>query len=305
MRAAMLLVLGCLTSAPAFAGIWSNLWRTPDQQGEALLEAGHPARAAARFADPRLKAYADLEADRYAQAAKLLARFKDVTSEYNRGNALTRGGHLRAALAAYDAALRQEPGDRDIRHNRNLVARMLRRPAPKPPAKGGAQGQSQQTPGGGRSQSRNPNRNHSQGQNGHPGGTGSGASHAGQPAGQLATQATPQPTSGRGSSTRSAAQARGDAALAATLARRQRHAGDHASDARPATASRSAVAGSPDTRPGPGIVGGGAYAPGPKPVSEKTLALEQWLRQIPNNPAGLLRRKFLIEYMMRHPGDKP
>lgn len=40
-------------------------------------------------------------------------------------------------------------------------------------------------------------------------------------------------------------------------------------------------------------------------MSEKRLALEQWLRQIPDNPAGLLRRKFLIEYMMRHRGENP
>ena len=305
MRAAMLLMLGCLASAPALAGIWSNLWRTPDQQGEALLEAGHPARAAARFSDPRLKAYADLEADRYDQAAKLLARFKDVTSEYNRGNALARSGHLRAALAAYDAALRQAPGDQDIRHNRNLVARMLRHPGPKRPAKGGEPGKSRKTQGGGRSQNRKRNRNHGEGRRRHPGGASGGASRGGSPAGQSATRTAPQQTSGRGSRTRSPGQARRDAARAAALARRQRHAGANASGARPATASGSAVAGASGTRHGPGRVGGSAYAPKSKPVSEKTLALEKWLRQIPNNPAGLLRRKFLIEYMMRHPGDKP
>lgn len=27
--------------------------------------------------------------------------------------------------------------------------------------------------------------------------------------------------------------------------------------------------------------------------------LDQWLRQIPDSPAGLLRRQFLIEHMMR------
>ncbi len=315
MRAAMLFVLGCLASAPAFAGIWSNLWRTPDQQGEALLEAGHPARAAARFSDPRLKAYADLEADRYAQAAKLLARFKDVTSEYNRGNALAHSGHLRAALAAYDAALRQAPGDQDIRHNRNVVARRLRHRTAKPPAKSGTRGKSRRPSGGGQSQNQNQspgqsqnrkrNRNHGQGKKIYPDGASGGASRSGSPADQSATRTAPQQTSGRGSRTRSPGRARRDAVRAAALARRQRHAGANASGARPATASGSAVAGVSGTRHRPGRVGGSADAPKSKPVSEKTLALEQWLRQIPNNPAGLLRRKFLIEYMMRHPGDKP
>ncbi len=136
MRAVAWLVLGCLASAPAFAGTWSSLWHTPDQQGEALLAAGHPARAAARFTNPRLKAYADLRAGHYRQAAKLLAPFKDPISEYNRGNALAHTGHLHAALAAYDAALKQAPHDRDIRHNRDLVARMLARQPPRSPPRG-------------------------------------------------------------------------------------------------------------------------------------------------------------------------
>ncbi len=29
------------------------------------------------------------------------------------------------------------------------------------------------------------------------------------------------------------------------------------------------------------------------------MALDQWLRQIPDSPAGLLQRKFLIEHMIR------
>ncbi len=35
------------------------------------------------------------------------------------------------------------------------------------------------------------------------------------------------------------------------------------------------------------------------PISEQQLAQEQWLRSIPDDPGGLLRRKFMIEYMMR------
>ncbi|MEE9357790.1 MAG: hypothetical protein V3U62_05665, partial [Sedimenticolaceae bacterium] len=32
---------------------------------------------------------------------------------------------------------------------------------------------------------------------------------------------------------------------------------------------------------------------------EKELALEQWLRQIPDDPSGLLRRKFMLEHLLR------
>jgi len=42
------------------------------------------------------------------------------------------------------------------------------------------------------------------------------------------------------------------------------------------------------------------------PMSEQELALEQWLRQVPDDPAGLLRRKFMIEHLYRQQGkDTP
>lgn len=330
MRAAAMLILGCLVSTSAFAGMWSNLWRTPDQQGEALLAAGRPAQAAARFTSPRRKAYADLEADHYAQAARLLAPFKGPTSEYNRGNALAHLGHLHAALADYDAALKQAPHDRDIRHNRNLLERILAHRPPNPPAPkhGGA---------GARQGQRGSRQRAGQGKSKRNGQRGSGQQGAGQH--QRAKQArnSPQNTPRHGKPTTpsgaqqggqrspSAARANGhdngqhagsarqraalahprghspgrarrDAAAAAAIARRQRRESRYGSAGKPAQlgphkGARSLLghSGAERTRP-------------PKPVSEKTLALDQWLRQIPNNPAGLLRRKFLIEYMLRHPG---
>jgi hypothetical protein len=36
-----------------------------------------------------------------------------------------------------------------------------------------------------------------------------------------------------------------------------------------------------------------------KKESEQQLALDQWLRWIPDDPAGLLRRKFMIEHMLK------
>ena len=345
MRAAPLLVLGCLVSAPALAGVWSNLWRTPDQQGQALLAAGRPAQAAARFTSARRKAYADLEAGRYAPAARLLAPLKDATSEYNRGNALAHLGHLRAALAAYDAALKQAPHDRDIRHNRDLIKRILahRPPRPRAPKQGGA-GQQQNQGGshGARSAQHSGQQGsaHSKGNSGRGGGEqGAGqGQHAGQghnPGhrsarnGKAAARAgahrqgqgshaaaragersggnrTPQgsasatrPGAAAHPGARSPGQARRDAALAAAIARRQRREGPGGTANGAQRRGPHAAAGNLLSR------AGGERTPPAKPVSEKTLALDQWLRQIPNDPAGLLRRKFLIEFMQRHPGANP
>ena len=306
------MVLGCLASAPAVAGVWSNLWHTPDQQGEALLAAGRPAQAAAHFTSRRLKAYADLLAGRYAPAAQLLQPLKDPTSEYNLGNALAHLGRLHAALAAYDAALKQRPHERDIRHNRNLVARALAQPPPQqsatpphPPGSPSPSGQRNGGPQGGRAgQGKHPNRSrrqqgaaqdHATAQNSRgaqPGTAHPNASHGGH------TRAAAHPASATGLAPHSPGQTRRNAERAAALARAQQR-----QSAGPTAAGR--VRHGPHGADHALLAHGARSAPPPKPPSEQTLALKQWLRQIPNDPAGLLRRKFLIEYLLRHPGANP
>jgi Ca-activated chloride channel homolog len=87
---------------------------------------------AATANDARWQAVAAYRAGDYARAAARLAEFADADSLYNRGNALARLGRLQEALAAYDAALAQRPGDPDVRHNRDLVASLLKSPPPPP-----------------------------------------------------------------------------------------------------------------------------------------------------------------------------
>jgi Ca-activated chloride channel family protein len=325
-----------LMSETALAGgaatTWSDLWRTPDQQGQALLEAGQPAQAAARFHDPRRRAYADLEAGRYPEAASLLAPFTDAESEYNRGNALARSGQLQAALAAYDAALKQAPADKDIRHNRDLVERALRhQPQSSQSSPGnrgqgghgtGSSGQQPRQSGGGRqsgSGSRQSSgasqRSGAQGPQSAGGGqtaaNGSQAA-AGHPGDSGQQPGSPQASNGRGSgsSKDSPGQARRDAAFAAAVARAQQQQGGKGNSSQPQASPRSVAAkpGSQGAQQGRGandLLAGGARTPKQKPESERQLALEQWLRQIPDSPAGLLRRKFLIEHMMKQDDGGP
>ena len=303
---------------PALAGeasaVWSDLWRTPNQQGQALLDAGKPAEAAARFDDPRRRAYADIEAGAYPQAAKLLAPFTDPQSEYNRGNALAESGQLPAALASYNAALKQAPGDKDIRHNRDVVERALRqqRQSGQSSSGKGRQGSSgrQQSRGGqgkgagsqhsgpAGSRSAGGARSASNGPNGSQGGAGR-SGNSGQQA------ASPQASGGQGSSARdSRAQAERDAAFAAGLEHRQQPQGKGGSTSGQQGSQQN---GSSDMgRKGAGKapaggqrVAGGTESPRQKPETEQQLALDQWLRQIPDSPAGLLRRKFLIQHMMK------
>jgi Ca-activated chloride channel family protein len=315
----------CLASSTVLASnVWTDLWRTPDQQGQALLDAGDPASAAARFHDPRRRAYADLQSGNYREAAKLLEPYTDAESEYNRGNALAKTGQLQAALAVYDAALKQAPADKDIRHNRDLVERALRQQHPSlqsSPGNGkqggrssgsarqgqqagqsaaGQQGGRASPQSGGASQ---PGKNAQSGDRGpQAGGQGSQSGGSGAPSpapGQLASN-------GSGSTNEAAGQARSDAAEAAALARQQQSAQHGQMDNASQTPGSNRNGPPESTQTGArkgsdaqGLVAGGAQTPKQKPETERQLALDQWLRQIPDSPAGLLQRKFLIEHMLK------
>jgi Ca-activated chloride channel homolog len=321
-----------LTSRPALAGAaataWEDLWRTPDQQGQALLDAGKAAQAAARFHDPRRRAYAELQAGGYQQAAQLLAPFSDARSEYNRGNALADSGQLQAALMAYDAALKQDPSDRDARHNRDLVERALRKQRQSAPSSSsgnrgragqggqrtGASGQQQRQGANGRHGGSGSQQSGARGSQS-PGGGGGTASNGSQAAGHAGNSGqktgAPQATGANGAGSRdSAGQARRDAAFAAALARQHKPggAGDNSPSPGAQQGGRSGPGSNGAGQPhGTGdLVAGGTRTPQQKPETEQQLALDQWLRQIPDSPAGLLRRKFLIERMMRQQaGDDP
>ncbi len=47
-----------------------------------------------------------------------------------------------------------------------------------------------------------------------------------------------------------------------------------------------------------------ATAPARGPRSEQDLALQQWLQQVPDDPAGLLRRKFMLDHLRRQRGGQ-
>lgn len=114
------------TNAPT-ASLWSRMWRTPDQRGQALLRQGDAAGAAQEFVDPQRKGHASLQAHDYAGASKTLSGVDTAEAHYNRGNALAHTGDLQGAIDAYDAALKLNPQHTDARHNRDVVAAALKK----------------------------------------------------------------------------------------------------------------------------------------------------------------------------------
>ena len=88
------------TNAPT-ASLWSRMWRTPDQRGQALLRQGDAAGAAQEFVDPQRKGHASHQAHDYAGASKTLSGVDTAEAHYNRGNALAHTGDLQGSFSIY------------------------------------------------------------------------------------------------------------------------------------------------------------------------------------------------------------
>jgi Ca-activated chloride channel family protein len=312
---------------PAHASeFWSGLWRNADQQGEALLQRGDASNAAKVYADPHRKAYAKIKAGDYQGAAKDLGELHDSDADYNRGNALAHAGDLQGALDAYDAALKSDPNNQDAKHNRELVANALKQQPPQQQKSGDNKSQDEKKDGqqGKNSSDQNrqdgPGKQDEKNKQGEQSGKGNKSEKGQDSKKQEKTEdknkqdqqgkegQKPQdgksengkPENGKQSGQdKNSQQAKTGQADNKVGQDQQGAAKDDAEQAR-RDAEASLAKPAADGKHGAGDEANASAAmPGTPPKSEKQIAQEQWLRSIPEDPGGLLRRKFMIEHMMR------
>jgi Ca-activated chloride channel homolog len=252
----LLFVLPLPQDAMAFG--WQDLWRNKDQQGQRQLEAGNAADAAALFADPSWRAVASYRAGDYGGSAAGFADGEDVESLYNRGNALARLGQFESAIEAYEQALEIDPDMEDAIYNRDLLKDIVKQQQDSQQDQQG--GQQSENEGGGAQQSESDSQSEQQGEEGSAGDTGS-ESQDGE------------------SSVRDEEMSQEDLeAMQQELERAAQEAEQQQGEAESEQSMSQ------------------AEAEQMRRMQEQQQAMEQWLRRIPNDPGGLLRRKFQYQY---------
>jgi len=104
---------------------WQDLWQTRDQQAQQAYHKKDYAKAAEQFENPDWKAAAHYKAGEYDKALESLKISKSESSAYNLGNALAKAGQLEEAVKAYEKALAVNPNDADAKHNKEIVEKEL------------------------------------------------------------------------------------------------------------------------------------------------------------------------------------
>ncbi len=132
MKLRLLITIAFLTQAPSAMAIdWADLWLTPDQQGQRLMDQGEYQQAAGKFTTPESIGAALFMAGDFESAASILGRSPSAEANYNRGNAHIMLGDYEAAIEAYQSALSKRPGWIDAEQNLQIAT--LRKQALAPP----------------------------------------------------------------------------------------------------------------------------------------------------------------------------
>ncbi len=116
---------------PASAFEWADLWFTPDQQGQRLVNEGEYQQAAGKFTTPESIGAALFLAGDFEKAASVFGRSASAEAHYNRGNANIMLGNYDAAIDAYHSALSKRPDWPEA--GQNLQIATLRKQAMAPP----------------------------------------------------------------------------------------------------------------------------------------------------------------------------
>jgi Ca-activated chloride channel family protein len=252
-----------LPAPEAHALTWTDLWQRRDRQGQEAFENRDHRRASELFDDPQWLAAAQYRAGAFADSAITLQALDTTEAHYNRGNALARAGDLGGAIEAYSRALELDPGHEDARYNRDLLMQQA------------AESQSQ-------SQQGEPGEETEKGEQPDQSQQSQSSDESQVPESQVPRQGS-SPSVTQGEAGESPERDDGERAQAAQQEERGQ---------------------SPPAEPAAAAEAGGEQARGEQPVPSPAdleewaseQAAEQWLRRIPEDPGGLLRRKFRYQY---------
>ena len=286
----LLLPLVLLAPAPsANAASFLDLWQRPDQQAANALAQGDAKQAASVARSPEWRASAAYRAEDYEAAATEYAGVAGADGAYNRGNALARLGRYDDAIAAYDEALRLQPEMADALANRQAVQEFLKQQQESPPQQG--QDSSRDTDGEKSPSDKQTGQPQEQGSKGEAGQQGEPQSpDAGDEPSQAGDDKSQDGNPLSDSSDKQQAQ---DAAADA-------QAQDGNPDEQQQQALSQAIDKALEQAPQAGAPEGKAAAAQEDDATrEEQQALEHWLRRVPDDPGGLLRRKFQLEYQRR------
>ncbi len=266
-----LLCIGLLLLLPlpknSYAFEWQDLWQNKDQQAQQAYKNNQFEQAANLFKNPDWKAAAHYKAGEYDKALDSLKVNQTALSAYNQGNALAQSGQLEEAVKAYEKALTLNPDDADAKYNKALVEKELEKQKQEQKPQDKKQDDKQQQS----KENSDPKKADDKSEKSEE---------------QKAAEQKPEQSDEKKSE-----QQKADEQKAEEDKEQQKKQEEKKPDTEQAKQAEQKKDESKE-QPKP-------TAADAKPSDEEQQANEQWLKRIPDDPAGLLKRKFKYQYGQR------
>ncbi|WP_342347379.1 VWA domain-containing protein [uncultured Nitrospira sp.] len=273
-----------------------NLWIRSDQQGIKALERDAPEEAAALFQDPGWKGIAHYRAGKYQEAEEAFSIVDTPEGHYNRGNALANLGRYEEALASYQSALTKQPDHADAQHNLEIIKQLLEKPS----SAEQAGDQSQQSDASSAKQKNDGNETGGEGKNSEQ------ASYSTQEQSESDKGDTQK---GKQEESDQAVGSGSDPATTSNQSNGDQQASEEniekevdplkAEQSKKLLSAPSAMDEKSEDQAEHSGVSSAVDATQARERQKSEQVLQQWLRRIPDDPGGLLRRKFLLEHQRR------
>jgi len=265
----------------SYALDWQDAWQTKDQQAQKLLHDDKAAQAAETFKRQDWKAAAQYRAGDYEAAAQSYASDNSAAGRYNLGNALTKNGKLEDAIKAYDEALERDPDFEDAANNKSVVEELLKQQQEqqqKDDSQQNSDENSEQNKDDSQSENGDQQPSDQSGQNQNSDQDSSDSQDSDQPSentdqNQSDEESQNQPSQDQSAQDGESSESQQD----------QQQPGQRSSAEQPQENSEMS----------------GQTAAETELSDEEQQAMEQWLRKIPDDPSGLMRKKFEHQYRQR------
>ena len=267
-----LLTIGLVLLLPlpknSYAVEWQDLWQNKDQQAAKAYKDKDFDKAATLFENPDWKAAANYKAGAYDKALENLTPKPDEKNAnvlYNQANALAKSGQLEQAIKAYEKALALKPNDDDAKYNKELVEKALEKQKQEQKKQDDKQDKQDK-----QDKSDQADKDDQQKKDG---------DSSEQSEQQKASEQKPEQSEEKKSQQQQADEQ-------GTPDNKEPEKQPEADKAKQDTEPKKAEA-KPQPKPATEMT---------EPTTEQQQANEQWLNRIPDDPAGLLKRKFKYQY---------
>ena len=268
---------------------WDNIWERSDQQAMKAFEQQDPKKAARLFEQSDWKGIAHYRAGDFEQAEQILSGLDSPEGQYNRGNALAKLGKYPEAIASYQAALTKQPDHEDAKHNLDLLKKML---------------EDQQSPS---SQENDSQSSNSSSEDQQQKGDGKESKQPGQE--QESQKSDQDKKSSEAASNPEKNETEKGTSESSQDSSNNAKQSENPKSQNPSQEPEDKTDSSDLTQSSPGDDEKEANAQEKQAAATQSeearqdqkseQALQQWLRRIPDDPGGLLRRKFLLEHRRR------